>query len=88
VEDILYDEKTKNYLLQLHHENFDRFRSNKFSILLLDEDFNKKGEIPFTDGKIKAFCPIQTDKGFMFYSNNNGNKIEEQAPKEFFIIDF
>jgi len=88
VEDILYDDKTKNYLLQLHHENFDRFRSNKFSILILDKEFNKKGEIPFTDGKLKAFCPIQTDKGLMFYSNNNGNKIEEQAPKEFFIIDF
>jgi len=88
VEDILYDEKTKNYLLQLHHENLDRFRSNKFSILILDEEFNKKGEIPFTNGKIKAFCPIQTDKGFMFYSNNNGNKIDEQAPKEFFILNF
>jgi len=88
VKDILYDEKTKNYLLQLHHENFDRFRSNKFSILLLDENFNKKGEVSFTDGKLKAFCPIQTDKGFMFYSNNNGNKIEEQTPKKFFIIDF
>jgi len=88
VEDVLYDNKTKNYLLKLHHENFDRFRSNKFSIIILDEEFNKKGEIPFTNGKLKAFCPIQTDKGFMFYSNNNGNKIDEQAPKEFFIIDF
>lgn len=85
-EDILYDDKAKNYYIMQHYENKNRFRSHQFSIIILDENFEKTNEIPFTDNKIKNWVPIKTDRGLMFCSNSNTDNSDE--PKIFYIVDF
>src|SRR5690606_40062218 len=85
-EDILYDEKSKRYFVMQHHENTNRFRSHQFSIIILDENFEKTVEIPFKEGKIKNWSPIKTDRGLMFCSNSNTDN--EDDPKIFYIINF
>src|SRR5690606_18926765 len=84
VEDILYDAKSKRYHIMLNFENKNKYRSHHFSVITLDENFQKIKEIPFTDGKIKSNAPIFTDKGIMFKANIEE---DENNPREFYIID-
>ncbi|MGE4346784.1 MAG: hypothetical protein AB7D46_05140 [Flavobacteriaceae bacterium] len=85
VEDILYDKKSKRYFITLNFENKEKYRSHRFSVIILDENFKKINEIPFTDGKLKSNAPISTDKGIMFKANIEE---DEDSPREFYILNF
>src|SRR5690606_424157 len=85
VGDILYDKKSKRYFATLIFANKSGgYRNNDFSIISLDENFQKINEIPFTDGKLKSNAPIFTDKGIMFKANIEE---DEDNPREFYILD-